>query len=140
MRIGGRVLSLLCFLVLLSCKKDDVDEGYQIDVIVSGFHAESVRVILTDNLESIIYYDRILIDDNRDSRDNMVVDSFAVPKGIPKFLYKMRLEGPANSLATINLNHKFGSVSQGIGGVVTSDPRDTRYWVKGSFQVSVNLQ
>lgn len=136
------VHSLFCFLLLVvtSCKKDDETADYQIDVVVSNFQAESVRIVLTDTLDNKIYYDKVIVDNDPSSSINEVKDSFTVPKGIPKFLYRMRLEGPANSLATVNLNHILGGVSQGIGGVVSQDPNDKNYWVKGKLEISLHLQ
>lgn len=133
---------LFCLLLLLvtSCKKDGETVDYQIDVVVSNFKAESVRIVLTDTLDNKIYYDKVIVDSDPSSVMNEVKDSFTVPKGIPKFLYKMRLEGPTNSLVTVNLNHKLGSLSQGIGSVVTKDPNDKNYWVRGKLEISVHLQ
>lgn len=136
MRQIRSILLPLFLSILFSCKKDKEKTDNLINVVVSNFRAESVRVVLTDTLENIIYYDKVLIDDDRNSDVNIVEDSFTVPREIPRFLYKMRLEGPRNSLVTVNLNHDFGSVSRGIGGVVTNDPNNDRYWVKGSLITS----
>lgn len=133
---------LFCLLLLhgTSCKKDGESRDYQIEVVVSNFKAESVRIVLTDTLDNKIYYDKVIVDNDPSSPINEIKDSFTVPKGIPKFLYRMRLEGPKNSLATVNLNHNLGGVSQGIGSVVTQDPNDKNYWVKGKLEISVHLQ
>lgn len=133
---------LFCLVILLvsSCKKDVETTDYQIDVVVSNFKAESVRIVLTDSLDNKIYYDKVIVDNDPTSSTNEVKYSFTVPKGIPKFLYKMRLEGPKNSLVTVNLNHKLGGLSQGIGSVVTKDPNDKNYWVRGKLEISVHLQ